>query len=157
MSPGETILLVTTWCSDTTSNFLCFNFCNIRGLEFNFQSMRYRVTSSKPHFSSSLKPRCLLISSSWPAPSYSIIFFECCVNVNNDIICSRTHGLEYSEFSTWLTSLEVGYSLWPRAISALHSWPFLNLQPFILLCQTVLSAGLLWSYFYFSIFEFLSL
>ncbi|MPC87602.1 hypothetical protein E2C01_082468 [Portunus trituberculatus] len=36
-------------CHDTSLNFFYINFCNIRGLKSNFQSMEHHLFSTKPH------------------------------------------------------------------------------------------------------------
>ncbi|MPC47542.1 hypothetical protein E2C01_041291 [Portunus trituberculatus] len=36
-------------CLDTSLNFFYINFCNIRGLRSNFQSVEHHLSSTKPH------------------------------------------------------------------------------------------------------------
>ena len=94
-------------CLDTSSNTLTLDFCNIRNLRSNFQSVEHHLSSTKLHL--------LLItetqwsgtteSSPFSVPSYFLYpHFQfnagCCTYVRIDIICSRAHNLESSEFST---------------------------------------------------------
>ncbi|MPD01860.1 hypothetical protein E2C01_097405 [Portunus trituberculatus] len=36
-------------CLDTSLNFFYINFCNMRGLSSNFQSVEHHLSSTKPH------------------------------------------------------------------------------------------------------------
>ena len=97
-------------CLDTSSNFLYINFCNIRGIRSNFQSVEHHLSSSKPHllFLTETQVSVATDSSPFSVPSYFLYsHFQakagCCVYVRNDITCSRAHNLDSSEFSTiWL-------------------------------------------------------
>ena len=97
-------------CLDTSSNFLYINFCNIRGLRSNFQSVDHHLSSSKPHllFLTETQVSVATDSNLFSVPSYFLYSqFQakagCCVYVRNDITCSRAHNLESSKFSTiWL-------------------------------------------------------
>merc|ERR1712035_280336 len=95
-------------CLDTSSYCLSINFCNIRGLRSNFQSVEHHLSSAKPHLLFLTETQVSVATDSRPfsVPSYFLYtHFQtkagCCVYVRNDITCSR--ALETSEFSTiWL-------------------------------------------------------
>ena len=97
-------------CLDTSSSLFYINFCNIRGLRSNFQSVEYHLSSTKPHllFLTETQLSEATDCSPYSVPSYYLYpHFRsksgCCVYVRNDISCSRAHDLESSEFSTiWL-------------------------------------------------------
>ena len=97
-------------CLDTSSNCLSINFCNIRGLRSNFQSVEHHLSSAKPHLLFLTETQVSVATDSTPfsVPSYFLYtHFQtkagCCVYVRNDITCSRAPALETSEFSTvWL-------------------------------------------------------
>ena len=97
-------------CLGTSSSLFYINFCNIRGLSSNFQSVEYHLSSTKPHllFLTETQLSEATDSSPYSVPSYYLYpHFRskagCCVYVRNDITCSRAHDLESSEFSTiWL-------------------------------------------------------
>ena len=95
---------------DTSQNLFYVNFCNIRGLRSNFQSVEHHLSSAKPHllFLTETQVSEATDSSPYSVPSYYLYpHFRtkagCCAYVRNDITCSRAHDLESSEFSTiWL-------------------------------------------------------
>ena len=97
-------------CLDTSSNTFTLDFCNIRGLRSNLQSVEHHLSSIKPHllFLTETKLSVITDSSPFSVPSYFLYsHFQskagCCAYVHNDIICSHAHNLESSEFSTiWL-------------------------------------------------------
>ena len=119
MSPGRTALPVST-LSVLTHTFFSINFCNIRGLRSNFQSVEHHLSSTKPHLLFLTETQ---VSDSNPFSVPSFFLYShfrskagCCVYVRNnitlllrhnftfnDITSSRAHALESSEFSTiWL-------------------------------------------------------
>ena len=87
------------------------DFCNIRGLRSNFQSVEHHLSSTKPHVLFLTETQLSVTTDSKPfsIPSYFLdSHFQskagCCTYVRNDITCSRASNLEYSEFSTiWPT------------------------------------------------------
>ena len=97
-------------CLGTSSNSFCIDFCNIRGLRSNFQSVEHHLLSAKPHLLFLTETQVSVATDSRPfsVPSYFLYsHFQtkagCCVYVRNDITCSRAPALESSEFSTiWL-------------------------------------------------------
>ena len=97
-------------CLDTSSNLLSVNFCNIRGLCSNFQSVEHHLSSSKPHLLFLTETQISVDTDSKPFSVSSYYLYPrfqskagCCVYVRSDITCSRAPGLESSEFSTiWL-------------------------------------------------------
>ena len=97
-------------CLDTPLTFFSINFCNIRGLRSDFQSVEHHLSSTKPHllFLTETQVSEATDSNPFSVPSYFLYSHfrskaGCCVYVRNDITCSRAHALESSEFSTiWL-------------------------------------------------------
>ena len=97
-------------CLDTSSNTFILDFCNIRGLRSNFQSMEHHLSSTKSHiiFLTETQLSVITDSNAFSVPSYFLYpHFEskagCCAYVRNNITCSRALNLESSEFSTiWL-------------------------------------------------------
>ena len=97
-------------CLDTSSNNCTLEFCNIRGLRSNFQSVEHQLSSTKSHFLFLTETQLSVTTDSSPfsVPSYLLYFnfqFKAgwCAYVRNDITSSRAHNLESSEFSTiWL-------------------------------------------------------
>ena len=97
-------------CLDTSSNTFTLDFCDIRCLKSNFQSVEHHLSSTKPHllFLTETKLSVTTDSSPFSVPSYFLYphFLSkagCCAYVRNDITCSRAHNLESSQFSTiWL-------------------------------------------------------
>ena len=97
-------------CPDNSSNLFCINFCNIRGLRSNFESVEHHLSSSKPHllFLTETQVSEATDSNLFSIPSYFLYHkfhskAGCCVYVRNDIFCSRAHNFDSSEFSTlWL-------------------------------------------------------
>ncbi|MPC85353.1 hypothetical protein E2C01_080123 [Portunus trituberculatus] len=97
-------------CLDTSFNFFYINFCNIRGLRSNFQSVEHHLSSTIPHllFLTETQQSEVTDSSSFSVPSYFLYSHfrskvGCCFFVRNDLTCSRAHALQSSEFSTiWL-------------------------------------------------------
>ena len=98
-------------CLDTSSNTFPLDFCNIRGLRSNFQSVEHHLSTTKPHLLFLTETQLSVTTDSNPfsVPSYFLYpHFQskasCCAYVHNDITCSRAPNLESSEFSTiWLT------------------------------------------------------
>ena len=96
-------------CCDSRSVFL-LNFCNIRGLRSNFNSVEHHLSSAKPHllFLTETQVDGRSDSKPYSVPSYCLYpHFDaksgCCAYVRSDVICSRVSDLESSEFSTvWL-------------------------------------------------------
>ncbi|MPC32924.1 hypothetical protein E2C01_026258 [Portunus trituberculatus] len=95
---------------------------------FNFQSVEYRISYTKPHlFLTETQLAEASDSSPFSFPSYfAYSHFRskaaCCVYVRNDLTCSRAHALESSEFSTiWLIRLNC-HSL-TKFISAVYLFP----------------------------------
>ncbi|MPC66895.1 hypothetical protein E2C01_061050 [Portunus trituberculatus] len=110
-------------CLDTSPDSFFINFCNIRGLRSNFQSVDHYLSSAKLHL---FLPKTQLFeptdSSSFSVPSYFLYphFLSkagSCVYVRNDLTCSCAYVLESSEFSTiWLRlNMEHNLSLYPFA------------------------------------------
>ncbi|MPC54811.1 hypothetical protein E2C01_048738 [Portunus trituberculatus] len=108
-------------CLDTFLNLFYINFCNIRDLSSNFQSVEHHLSSTKPHlFLTKTQLSEATDSSPFLVPSYFLYFHfrsktGCCVQslaplfnpgcvyVRNDLAYSHAHALESSEFSTiWL-------------------------------------------------------
>ncbi|MPC48947.1 hypothetical protein E2C01_042734 [Portunus trituberculatus] len=92
---------------DTSLNFFYINFCNIRGLRSNFQSVEHHLFSTKPHLLFLTKTQLseATYSSAYSVPScflYSHFRSKAgyCVFVGNALTCSRAHALKSSEFST---------------------------------------------------------
>ena len=87
-----------------------YDFCNVRGLRSNVQSVEHYLSSTKPHllFLTETQLSVATDNSLFSVPSYFFYPYcqfkaGCCAYVLNDITCSRAHNLEYSEFSTiWL-------------------------------------------------------
>ena len=108
MSPGWTTpLLDDLGCLDTSSNSFLIDFCNIRGLRSNFQSVEHHLSCTKPHllFLSERQLSIATASNPFSVPFYFLYpHFQskagCCVYVCNNITCSRAHNLESSDFST---------------------------------------------------------
>ncbi|MPC51265.1 hypothetical protein E2C01_045111 [Portunus trituberculatus] len=99
-------------CLDTSLGFFFINFCNIRGLRSNFQSVKHHLSSTKPNllFLTETQLSEATDSSPFSVPSYFLYpHFRskagCCVYVRNDLTCSRAHALESSEFFTILLRL----------------------------------------------------
>ena len=86
------------------------NFCNIRGLSSNFNSVEHHLFSAKPHLLFLTETQVSDSSSSdhFTVSSYCLysnFLFKggCCVYVRNDVSCFRVPKLETSDFSTlWL-------------------------------------------------------
>ena len=97
-------------CLDTSPGLFFLNFCNIRGLSSNFQSVEHHLLSTKPHLLFLTETQVSEQTDSSPYSVSSYFLYPqfrskagCCVYVRNDITCSRAHALESSEFSTiWL-------------------------------------------------------
>ncbi|MPC28296.1 hypothetical protein E2C01_021497 [Portunus trituberculatus] len=94
-------------CLDISLNFFFINFCNIRSLRSNFQSVEHHLSSIKPYllFFTETQLSVATDSSSCSVPSYFLYSHfrskaGCCVYVRNDLTCSRAHTLESSKFST---------------------------------------------------------
>jgi hypothetical protein len=96
-------------CPGIRSSFF-INFCNIRGLQSNLQSVEHHLSSSKPQIlfltetqvSEGSDSNLYSISSYCMYPKFSSKG-GCCAYVRNDVICSRVSELESLEFSTlWL-------------------------------------------------------
>ncbi|MPC32612.1 hypothetical protein E2C01_025932 [Portunus trituberculatus] len=111
MSPGWTALLTMTKNVLTPpSTFFYINFCNIRGLRSNFQSVEHHLSSTKPHLLFLTETQLSEATDSGPfsVPSYFLYSHfrskaGCCIYVRNDLTCSRAHALESSEFfAIWL-------------------------------------------------------
>ncbi|MPC82039.1 hypothetical protein E2C01_076682 [Portunus trituberculatus] len=108
MFPGRTAISVATQNAFNTSlNFFFINFCYIRGLRSNFQSVEHHLSSTKPHllFLTDTQLCEATDSTSISVPSYFLYSHfrskaGCCVYVRNDLTCSRAHALESSEFFT---------------------------------------------------------
>lgn len=105
-------------CLDTSSNFLCTNFCIIRGLGFNFKHADNQLFSSKPHllFLTEMEVCVATDNSCSSVPSYFLYSHfhtkaGCCVYVRNDILCSCAHNIESSEFSTTFYDFNVNLLL----------------------------------------------
>ncbi|MPC38563.1 hypothetical protein E2C01_032072 [Portunus trituberculatus] len=94
-------------CLDTSLNFFFINFCNIRGLRSNFQSVEYHLSSTKPHL--------LFLTETQMSEATDITPFS----VPSCFLYShfRSNSLESSEFSTiWLRlNMEQILSLYPFA------------------------------------------
>ena len=133
-------------CLDTSSNCLSINFCNIRGLRSNFQSVEHHLSSAKPHLLFLTETQVSVATDSRPfsVPSYFLYtHFQtkagCCVYVRNDITCSRAPALETSELSTIWVRLQGPNStnrqrLSPSAIAKQNG-----------VCRTYVSQKRLWS------------
>ncbi|MPC97664.1 hypothetical protein E2C01_092988 [Portunus trituberculatus] len=87
-------------CFDTSLNFLYINFCNIRSLRSNFQSVEHHLSSTKPHllFLTEIQLSEATDSSPFSVPSYFLYSHfhskaGCCVYVRNDLTCFRAHAL----------------------------------------------------------------
>ena len=97
-------------CPDTPSKTFTLDFCNIRGLKSNFQSVEHYLASTKPHLLFLTETQLSVTTDSNPfsGPFYFLYpHFQskagCSAYVRNDITCSRAPNLESSEFSTiWL-------------------------------------------------------
>ncbi|MPC93629.1 hypothetical protein E2C01_088763 [Portunus trituberculatus] len=81
-------------CLDTSLNFFFMNFCNIRGLRSNFQSVEHHLTFTKPHllFLTETQLSEAANSSPFSVPSYFLCpqFLSkagCCVYVLNLLSC----------------------------------------------------------------------
>merc|ERR1712035_47587 len=79
-------------CLDTSSYCLSINFCNIRGLRSNFQSVEHHLSSAKPHLLFLTETQVSVATDSRPfsVPSYFLYTHfrtkaGCCVYVRNDI------------------------------------------------------------------------
>ena len=88
-------------CLEILLNFFYINFCNIHVLRSNFQSLEHHLSSTKPHLLFLTETQVSEATGSTPfsVPSYFLYpHFRskagCCVNVRNDITCSRAHALE---------------------------------------------------------------
>ncbi|MPC41609.1 hypothetical protein E2C01_035210 [Portunus trituberculatus] len=97
-------------CLYTSLNFLYINFCNIRSLRSNFQSLEHHLSSTKPHLLFLTKTQLseATDSSLFSVPSYFLYpHFSCkdgcCIYVRSNLTCSHAHALESSEFSTTTT------------------------------------------------------
>ncbi|MPC48469.1 hypothetical protein E2C01_042242 [Portunus trituberculatus] len=92
-------------CLDISLNFFYINFCNIRSLRSNFQPVEHHLSSTKHHlFLTETQLFEATDSSPFSVPSYFLYSnFRSnagfCINVCNDLTCSRAHALESSEFS----------------------------------------------------------
>ncbi|MPC26546.1 hypothetical protein E2C01_019689 [Portunus trituberculatus] len=91
---------------DTSLNFFFINFCNIRDLRSNFQSMKHYLSSAKTHLfvtetrlSEATDSSPLSLSSYFLYPHFRSIS-GCCVYVRNDLTCPRAHAVQSSKFST---------------------------------------------------------
>ena len=97
-------------CFDTSSNIFTHDFCNIRGLRSNYQSVEHHLSSTNPHLLFLIETQLSLTTDSnrFSVPSYFLYPHiqskaGCCAYVRNDITCSRAPNLESSEFYTiWL-------------------------------------------------------
>ena len=97
-------------CTDALSKSLHINFCNIRGLSSNFNSVEHHLSSTKPHllFLAETQVSEATISNLYSVPSYCLYpNFKsksgCCVYVRSNITCARVPEYESSDFSTlWL-------------------------------------------------------
>ncbi|MPC95345.1 hypothetical protein E2C01_090552 [Portunus trituberculatus] len=97
-------------CLDTSLNVFLINFCNIRGLRFNFQFVEHHLSSNKPYLLFLTETQLSEDTGSRPCfvPSYFLYSHfpskaRCCVYVHNELTCSCAHALESSEFSIlWL-------------------------------------------------------
>ena len=94
-------------CLDTSSNTFTLNFCNIRGLRSNFQSVEHHLSSTKPHLLFLTETQLSVTTDSSPFSVLSFFLYPnfkskagSCAHVRNDITCSRVNNLESSEFST---------------------------------------------------------
>ena len=96
--------------NQNSSNTLTLDFCNIRGLESNLQSVEHHLTSTKPHLVFLTETQLSVTTDSSPFSVPSFFLYPhlqskggCCAYVRNNITSSRAHNLECSEFSTiWL-------------------------------------------------------
>ncbi|MPC08760.1 hypothetical protein E2C01_001352 [Portunus trituberculatus] len=64
-------------CLDTSLDFFFINFCNIRGLRSNFQSVEHHLSSPKPHIlflTETHLPEATVPPSLFP-PTFSILIF----------------------------------------------------------------------------------
>ena len=128
---------------DSSSNFFFINFCNIRGLRSNFNSVEHHLSSTKPHllFLTETQVSGNTDSNLYSVPSYYLYprFHSkagCCVYVRNDITCSRAHNLDSSEFSTiWLrlnchssTKYICAVYLSPNSTDYIKFFDYLNTQ-----------------------------
>ena len=97
-------------CLDNSFNTFTLDFCNIRGLRSNFQSVEQHLCSTKPHLLFLTETQLFVTTESSPysVPSYFLYTHfqskgDCCAYVRNDITCFRAHNFESKEFSTiWL-------------------------------------------------------
>ncbi|MPC59609.1 hypothetical protein E2C01_053633 [Portunus trituberculatus] len=97
-------------CFETSLNFFFINFCNIRYLRPNFQSVEHSLSSTIPHLLFLTKTQLpdATDSSPFSVPSYLLYTHfrskaGCYVYVRIDLTCSRSHALESSKFSTiWI-------------------------------------------------------
>ncbi len=89
-------------CLGNFSNLLSVNFCNIRGLRFNFHSVEHHISSSKPHlFLTETQVSEATDSSLYSVPSYFLLLnFRPKLAVASMYSCSHAHHLDSSEFST---------------------------------------------------------
>ena len=86
------------------------DFCNIRGLSSNFNSVEHHLWSSKPHllFLSETQICDFSDTARFNVPSYYIYSNfspngECCAYVRDDVVCSRVQRLKPDVFPTvWL-------------------------------------------------------
>ena len=92
-------------CFDISFNTFTLDFCNIRDLRSNLQSVEHYIFSTKPHllFLTETQLSVTIDSSPFSVPSYFLypLFRSkagCCAYVRNDITCSRAHNLESSKF-----------------------------------------------------------
>ncbi|MPC72018.1 hypothetical protein E2C01_066310 [Portunus trituberculatus] len=83
-------------CLDISLNFSCINFCNIRGLRFNFQSVEHHLSSTKLNlFHTEIQLSEVTDSNLFSVPSYFIYpHFRskagCCVYVRNNLTLLST-------------------------------------------------------------------
>ena len=97
-------------CHGPLPDTLFINFCNIRGLRSNFESVEHHLFSLKPHLLFLTETQVSEHSdcNRFSIPSYFLYpHFRakggCCVYVRNDLTCSRVPELDSPEFSTlWL-------------------------------------------------------
>ncbi|MPC54004.1 hypothetical protein E2C01_047910 [Portunus trituberculatus] len=108
---SDTSLVNDLKCLGISLTFFYINFCNIRGLKFNFQSVEHHLFSTKSHFLFNTETQLSEATDSSPFSVPSYILYShflsklgFCVYVRNDLTCSCAHALESSKFST----------IWPR-------------------------------------------
>ena len=92
-------------CLNISSNIFTLDFCNIRVLRFNLQSVEHHLSSTKPHllFLTETELSVTIDSNPFSVPSYFLYFhFQskagCCAHVRNDINCSRAPILNLQKF-----------------------------------------------------------